>query len=250
MDTEILHLEIHGKTVLTSFEEAPDTAEERRKFYKENGFIIFRELIPKESCESLIDLFEAEVKPFKGKLKRFSKTHDKRNKFDEYGRVTNAVLIRSALSNAKIRNFANKGFELVYSSKVMKELEELVEGVWMGGSMTYFEISPYTNAHQDTPLIKKKSDILTTWIALEDIHPLAGGIYICPKTHGLDFRREISVEHVITIEEYLENSDVEIYAPTLKTGDVLVFDGYTVHGSIPIADPSLTRHSINGRYQF
>ena len=61
--------------------------------------------------------------------------------------------------------------------------------------------------------------------------------------------RDSEYLRIAGIDEYTSARPDDVIAATMKRGDVLLFDQYTYHRSLPNISPNLTRWSIDLRFQ-
>jgi len=122
----------------------------------------------------------------------------------------------------------------------------------------YFEGNPATWPHQDCYYLDDDSPgrLLGAWIALEDIAEEAGRFYVAPGSHRREIGRNVGnlaiadnhsrYKHLVT--ETIEAQSMELRAPFLKQGDVLLWNSRTVHGAFPTSNPQLSRNSYTGHF--
>jgi phytanoyl-CoA hydroxylase len=90
------------------------------------------------------------------------------------------------------------------------------------------------------------------WIAIEDIAATAGRFFICPRSHRIDLGRQsyhnnIADNHEVYIRSVVNKVrelGLAIRAPYLRQGDVLLWNSWTIHGSLDSQDPRYSRSSV------
>jgi ectoine hydroxylase-related dioxygenase (phytanoyl-CoA dioxygenase family) len=100
--------------------------------------------------------------------------------------------------------------------------------------------------------------LVAAWIALEDVHPDAGPLFIYPGSHRIPlYRFNDGTHHAACDEEadWFDYIDVQIRLRGLKQrkflarkGDVLVWHSDLVHGGCPVRDAGRTRGSLACHY--
>ncbi len=121
-------------------------------------------------------------------------------------------------------------------------------------------------AHQDvihlTPF--PQGFMCGVWVALEDIHPDSGPLFVYPGSHRLprlythtvgapkvrDGRKwgEFSAAYTPSVKEMLEKSGLKPIYYTPKVGSVLIWHENLAHGGSPLANDQLTRKSMVSHY--
>lgn len=137
--------------------------------------------------------------------------------------------------------------------------------IWGGGAIPHRDVIHYRDPANEAARF---------WVALEDLHPESGLLYVVPGSHRNAYRYdEILAEHpeFLGILQYLaagnvateewqsamkpildyhhaESAEIAGIGPKellrFNKGDVLMFNPAIVHGSLVPADPSLTRKSF------
>jgi len=227
-------------------------------YYEENGYVVFRDVVNKQTCDSLRAAFDAEVKVYPGYLYRQTTANPEINKFNERGFVMNPLLNLQDLPRRKfsrLRSLAMKSFteEPTYSivSGLLRQPGKLVQSM-------YFEGNSETWAHQDTYYLDSEAIgmMVAAWFALEDIDAGAGRFYVVPKSHKIDLKKNggdfsIAFNHdryKTLIRDLLTNERLEFRAPCLRKGDALLWNAKTIHGSLKTTKPEFSRSSLTAHY--
>jgi hypothetical protein len=113
-------------------------------------------------------------------------------------------------------------------------------------------------AHQDTYYLDSEhlGAMTAAWIAVEDIKPGAGRFYVYPKSHLYDIAKnrgefDLGFNHARYkdhVKHVIEEQGFECRAPALSKGDVLFWNGKTIHGSLDTSDPQYSRRSFTAHY--
>ena len=79
------------------------TAEDIKKYYDDNGYVVQRGLIAEKLCDELHQLFIDEVKPFKGYIYRQASANPEKHVITEHGYMLNSILnLQSQIPNREI----------------------------------------------------------------------------------------------------------------------------------------------------
>lgn len=118
----------------------------------------------------------------------------------------------------------------------------------------YFEGNAATSEHQDSYYLdsEKIGEMTAAWLALEEIKADAGRFFICPESHKMDHGKQnisnnIAENHDKYISEVvsiIKSKNMKIKAPCLGAGDVLLWNSWTIHGSIDSQNKEFSRSSI------
>jgi phytanoyl-CoA hydroxylase len=229
--------------------------------YEENGYVVFRNLIPLELIDNLLEIYNQEIVTSTTPFFRQSTGTYEVNHLNEFGYVTQSFL--DIHDYEKYSRFSKAAKEIFCSKKIQEALKQITgyESFNLMQTML-FDANTETQAHQDWWYLDSVPNGYLTgiWIALEDINEKAGRFYVIPKTNkNPDFHSDkpnISLsEWLERIKEYVSSHQQDIMAPELKKGDVLCFNSKTIHGSLStissrFSRKSLTAHYIPQGYQF
>jgi phytanoyl-CoA hydroxylase len=229
--------------------------DEIKKYYNEEGYVVLKGVIAEEICDKARSLWEEEVKPFKGFIYRQAGTKAEKNLLNDHGWIMNPILNLQSLdpkffnklrSHAVNKVFTNPNLKKVFTT-ILEDKPKIVQSM-------YFEGNSATWEHQDSYYLDSEriGTMSAAWIALEDIKPEAGRFFVCPKSHLIDSERQnlennIADRHDYYISQIIEKiteKGLEIRAPKLNKGDVLLWNAWTIHGSLKSDDTSSSRSSI------
>jgi phytanoyl-CoA hydroxylase len=232
--------------------------DEIRRYYDEHGYVVVRNLIPRELCAEAMQRFKAEVKPYKGFIYRQTTANPERHVFTSHGFVLNPILNVQSLDRRHFPRFRETGLAVLTHpnaqavvSTILGEPGKLVQSM-------YFEGNPHTWAHQDTYYqdADQVGRATAAWFAVEDIAPGAGRFYVYPKSHRVDLARnggnfDIAFHHdhykKLVIGQ-IHRHELECRVPALRQGDVLFWNAKTVHGSLETTRPRHSRSSFTAHY--
>ena len=225
-----------------------------KDFYKENGYVVVRNLIDKLTINKFLNIFSKEIVfNHAVKLPLMDKQKYTRPKFK------NNVL-QSPISdphnimykNIKLKRFNKECLKIILNSKIYKVLKILYgEKNYKLVMSMFFDQNVGTPAHQDCYYLESLpiSNLTAAWIALEDIDEKAGRFYVIPKSNKrLIFLNEKEINdpnlYEKKIEKLIIKEKMQIIAPELKKGDVLFWNSGTIHGSLKTKNTVYTRKSF------
>ena len=229
--------------------------EEAKKYYDENGYVIFSGLIDEEHCDLIRSYWETNIKNYNGKIYRQTGGKAEINKFNENNWVMNPILNIQSLNSKKFKNFKNFIEKNIFNnnslSSVLKNF--LSQKPKIIQSM-YFEGNCATKEHQDTYFLDSNhiGALTAAWISLEEIKADAGRFFIINGSHKIDIKKnkfynDILSNHDKYIQDMISTSfslGLEIKAPYLNKGDVLFWNSKTIHGSLDSQSKTNSRSSI------
>lgn len=233
------------------------TQESVNDYFSENGYVILRNMIKPELCDFVHQSFLNEVKPYKGFIYRQASANPEKHAFSNDGFMMNAILNIQSLGSGVFKKFKENGMAVLTNSALMNVLTEMMHDRPKLVQSMYFEGNPATWAHQDSYYLDSENyNMIAAWIALENITPEAGRFYICPGTHKLDLEKnggdfDIAFNHdkyKQLISEMMLDNKINIVAPALNKGDVLLWHGKTIHGSLPTTQNNHSRNSFTAHY--
>ena len=233
-------------------------------FYDENGFVVIREILNKFDCINIKNIYQSKIKSFKGPLPRINGKQEL-NTLNNKGFITNPIMNIHLFPNNLIKEYIEKTL-LLLTDKKLNELNSKL----LGGSdirlLTWnqFEANPVTIPHHDCFFWGDDlsfREVVGLWIALEDINPGAGRLYVYPGSHKVNFKDFADVNHLHEnslqpndlqyqqlIHQFLVSNDLICTAPYLQPGDVIFWDARTIHGSLYTTSPSHSRTSLTSHF--
>lgn len=230
--------------------------EDAKRYYAANGYVIFNGLYSEAVCDAIRGLWDDEVKPYDGYIYRQAsagkaETHVKNGA----GWVMNPILNLQSLDPKRFPRFRKLSTEQILAGENLRSVFTAVlgEAPKVVQSM-YFEGNSATWEHQDSYYLDSEvvGEMCAAWIALEDIAPTAGRFFICPGSHKIrladhSLYNNIAKNHetyIGSVVQEIRSRALEIHAPVLRKGDVLVWNALTIHGSLDSQDPRRSRSSI------
>jgi phytanoyl-CoA hydroxylase len=235
-----------------------DQAAEIRSYYEEYGYVVIRELIPRDLCQQARRIFAEEVKPHKGFIYRQATANPERHVFTKHGYMLNSILNVQSMDPRAFPRFRKTGLDVITHAGLQSGVRALFGEAGKLVQSMYFEGNPATWPHQDTYYLDAEDigRMTAAWIAVEDIAPGAGRFFIYPKSHLLTLPKN-SGEHSIAFNhaeykkhvlEIIERNGFECRAPALGEGDVLLWAAKTIHGSLETTQPEYSRSSFTAHF--
>lgn len=224
------------------------------KEFDVNGYAVLRGIVPAELCVQIVKLFRRDVKGNRNGISRSTSGMNGAGKYDANGFDTNRVAEIQSISNPDLEGFVEKSMNLLTSGGINTAIRTILGQEALLGQTFYFESNRRTPAHRDADYFPFPIDSsITVWVALEDIHPGAGRLYVCPGSHRLKLpdvgnpTASLRDEHryLVGMKHLINDMGLECRAPAMGRGDAILFDGATIHGSLATS-VQLSRNSITG----
>jgi phytanoyl-CoA hydroxylase len=236
------------------------------RYYRDNGYVIVRDALPAETCDTVRSLWDCEIKPSRDFIYRQATAKAERHVLNARGWVMNPILNLQSVDPLRYPQFRAFATEQVLTAPrlinifttLLGERPKIVQSM-------YFEGNSVTWEHQDSYYLDSEhvGSMAGAWIAIEDIAATAGRFFICPRSHQIDLGRQgvhnnIADNHEVYIQsvvEKIKQLGLTIRAPCLRKGDVLLWNSWTIHGSLDSQDPlharsSITCHAIPDSHRF
>jgi phytanoyl-CoA hydroxylase len=224
------------------------------RYYRENGYVVVRNLIPTDTCDAARQAFISEVRPYKGYIYRQATANPEKNEFTEHGFVLNSVLNIQDLRASSFPRFRQVGLDVITHSRLHAVMAAVLGEQGKVVQSMYFEGNPVTWAHQDTYYLDsiEVGRMVGAWLAMEDIAPGAGRFYVYPGSHLIDMKKnggdfDIAFNHSRykqLVLDVIRSHTLECRAPALRKGDVLFWSSKTIHGSLPTTHSEFSRASF------
>jgi len=234
------------------------SADARRAYYRENGYIVRTGLLDTSLAEQLLSAFRNEIKPYRGYLYRQASANPERHRFDASGNVLNSLLNPLSVSSRQFPSFRSSCASLLGSDPLFDAVEELLGDSAKLVQSMYFEANPATWPHQDCYYLDSEcpGGMLGAWIALEEIEAEAGRFYVVPGSHNFELGQNrghlnIGTSHDAykrTVQDAIRNRRMELRAPPMKSGDVLFWNSRTIHGAQEPSSSDRTRNSVTAHF--
>lgn len=225
------------------------------RYYRDNGYVIVRDLITAGQCEKIRALWEAEVKPFGGYMYRQATARAERHQKNRNGWIMNPILNLQSVDPRHFPGFRDYASNSILSDgRLHRSLTALLGGHPKVVQSMYFEGNSATWEHQDSYYLDSEAvgEMAGAWIAVEDISASAGRFFICPGSHKIELAEhniynniaENHERYIASVVDRIRLENLEIRAPILFQGDVLFWNSWTIHGSLDSQDARHSRSSI------
>lgn len=234
------------------------TDEQIRKYYDDNGYIVIRNAVPAELCEKAKQAFLREVKPYNDFIYRQASANPEKHKLTEHGYMLNSILNIQDLNRENFPNFQQYGLEILTHPNIRRILKVLMGEEGKIVQTMYFEGNPATWAHQDSYYLdaSELGRMVASWVAVEDIAPGAGRFYVYPTSHKIDMEKnggdfDIAFNHdryKKLVIDIINKFNLQCIAPALRQGDLFLWHGKTIHGSLSTTQPQYSRSSFTAHY--
>jgi phytanoyl-CoA hydroxylase len=230
-----------------------------RQYYEEHGYVVVRNVIPAQLCDRARQEFGAEIKAFKGPFYRqTSSGNPEVHTFTSNGYMENGILNVHDIRSDQFPKFKRAALETLTHQNIQTILVAIFGEPGQLVQSMYFEGNPSTWPHQDTYYLDSEhiGSMAAAWVAVEDIRPGAGRFYIYPGSHKIDLKRnggdfDIAFNHdrykrlIISV---IKNNHLNLHAPALQAGDVLLWNSKTIHGSLRTTQGEYSRSSFTAHY--
>jgi len=227
-----------------------------KKYYEDNGYYIYRNLIPADLIDEMMAMYKKAILPSNKYFFRQSTNNWEKNKVSKFGYAINSYLNPHDFTYPEFQRFSDEVKKILCHPNTNKALQEITgfSEINLMQSML-FDLNTATPAHQDSYYLDSipNGHLLAGWFALEDIEEDAGRFYVIPKSNFKAF--DYSEKEVISndlylkkIKKYVDESKDAIYSPDLKKGDVLFWNSKTVHGSFATVNEKHSRKSFTAHY--
>ena len=253
----------HGLSVSVPETEIEDVSEkysiseleDAKAYYESNGYVVFKNVIPSVDCDEAMRLWELEVKSSTKYLYRQATAKAETNKFNNSGWVMNPILNLQSLNPKYFKQLRTHTVERILTSEsLVSILKFIINDAPKIVQSMYFEGNSATWEHQDSYYLDSENigKMVACWIALEDITAAAGRFFVCPGSHKLNLglqniETNIADNHDVYINsvvEEIKRQKLEIRPPKLDKGDLLLWNSWTIHGSLNSQDQKRSRSSI------
>ena len=201
-----------------------EQTQEAYTYYDKHGYVVFKKIIDKKTCEKIRNIWDAEVKPSQKYIYRQATAKSELNVLNEDGWVMNPILNLQSLNPkyfGQLREAAVN--DVLGATKVQTCFEALLGEKPKVVQSMYFEGNSATWEHQDTYYLdaEKLGNMSAAWVALEDISAKAGRFFICPGSHKIELEKQnketnIADNHSVYIKKIvgiMKDRNMEIRAP-------------------------------------
>jgi phytanoyl-CoA hydroxylase len=231
----------------------PHVADLDAEYYARNGYVVLRGLVPRVQIADLLALYAKDIVPSRHPFFRQSSNAYQANQLSACGYVRQSFL--DIHDYGRFPEFSRAARDIFCAPALMAALTRVSRFAEFGLVQTMlFDMNTQTPAHQDWYYLDTvpNGNLIAAWIALEDIDERAGRFYVVPGSQQHDFgARTPGRTHaawLAVIRAYVEAHKNCIASPALRTGDVLLWNSRTVHGSSVTLNAAYSRKSLTAHY--
>lgn len=228
------------------------------KKYKEDGYVILRNIINKNLINDLKINYYKEIILGKSLIFRQNSGLAEKTKTNNKKYLINPIQNIQDLSKKKFSGYVNSVQNIVMSNKLKKILFFFLKSNPILIQTMQFHLNTETPPHHDGYYMNscKKDGMLGVWFALEDIKDEAGKFFLIKKsnkkTHPKNAQEYSIFDHHKEFLEYSKRyalrNQKNISIPNLKCGDIIIWNNNTVHGSLRTINRNSSRFSLTAHY--
>ena len=245
-------------------ENLPFDLKEKLAFWRENGYVVLENVLPKHWLDHLWEEVEETIE-----------NHEKYNmtalvyQFNNTKDAPLKSIPKEKLQGigARINDYHNAS---VGAKKVMSHpnvvafLKAALAPEITAFQSLIFKYSSQQGTHQDYPWVTSgiPSHLAAAWIPLEDVHPDSGPLFYYPGSHklpkfnfgrtGILYKHGMSLfspdQFGVYLDKICAKFGIQKKVLLIKKGDVLIWHGGLAHGGSRINNPLLTRKSFVCHY--
>ena len=202
-------------------------SEKNIKFYKDNGWVVLREVFNKKEIfyfkEKIFNYLKKNHKKFSGRDINYS---------SKLKLFKNICSFHNLQSNKSIKKMSNKGIFFEIAKKMLKKAPELRASELF---IKKKNLGKPTPIHQDDYYWNvKNNEGLTIWVALTPSHKKNGSVFYFSKSHKKGIQ-EHSPSFVKGSSQKIKNKKLlksfQKVTPIINQGDVVVHNSLVIHGS-------------------
>ena len=225
---------------------------DKKKFFVENGYVVYKQLISQNQISQLLDCFKNFI--LKNGLYYSQSNHNWRKTIkdiDEFGLLEKSIedftnlFLEPKLSNAGRNILLSKEI-----SSCLVEISGLNDDFCMWQNM-FFDKSIGTVDHIDSWYLDTDpmGHLIGVWIALEDIDGRGGAFHVYPGSHKMKQLEWKNLTHNQFIEwSHKASKKFKKFSAYLKKGNVLFWHPSLLHGSSNQKAKSYSRKSLTAHY--
>jgi phytanoyl-CoA hydroxylase len=231
-----------------------------RDHYETEGYVVLRGAIDPRLCDAVMENFNRDVRHSKTPILRQKEMTYEANRYTADGFLENPIFNVQDLETRRFGRFKRAALDVITDAKVTGVVSGLIGGVKAKVIQSmFFEAPAGTWAHQDSYYQDSSRGLggaVAGWFALEDIQEGAGRFFVCPGSHRMPVVRNEGkysiagghAQYKEAIAELIRSGQLQVHAPVLAKGDVLLWSSLTVHGSFSAERPGVSRQSLTAHY--
>ena len=223
-------------------------------YYDEHGYVVVRNLIPKERIATLLARYARDIVPSRQRFFRQASCRYEHNRITPCGYVRQSFL--DVHDYRRFPEFSAAARDILCGEEMIETIGALTGAPHHNLTQTMLvDLDAASKRHREWYELDRvpNGSLIGACIALEDIREEAGRFYVMPGSHEIgDFgAREAGVtleRWARRVGDYVEQHRSSRFAPALRRGDVLLWNLRTVHGSLPTRDEKYSRKSLGAHY--
>ena len=207
-----------SKSSSTNRQFRPSVETDLRQYYYEEGYCVYRNLIPQHLIDRLVEHYKRDIVPSDYSFFRQNTDAYEPNRYTEHGYVKQSFL--DIHDYEKFSAFSQCARD-IFTNEIIRDALKTVTGFDNFNLMQtmLFDANTETIPHQDWWYLDSvpNGHLLGAWIALEDIDERAGRFFILPKSFSVDLHSDPpDLKHSDWLERiaaYVKDHEDEVVAP-------------------------------------
>lgn len=226
-------------------------------YYREHGYVVLRSVVPKKACQVANDAFDAEVKHDHRAFYRLSGMPEP-HVYTDAGFMLQGIRDVQSLAKRRYPSFHSASLAVLTDARLQSAVTAVLGEPGTIVQTMYFEGNPATQPHHDSYYLDADDtgEMVAAWVACEDIEPDAGRFFVCPGSHRLSMPRNVGDHNIVdhhdrylaAVTNAMRDVPLEVRAPALERGDVLLWSALTIHGSLATESPGHSRRSYTAHF--
>jgi len=229
-----------------------------KTFFAEENYIICRNVTDGNDLDKLLSFYNKHIATSSQLYLRQNKQWETNN-YTEYGGVSNAFLQPHCYQGGIQGDFGDRILRVAANPNIQQALTEISGLAPYNLAQTMFFDQKTTRPHQDWIYLDTKPNghLIAAWIALENIPEDGIRFFVYPGTQNFQPQTSYNYSNkglatfndlLQEIDKVLETQQYQMYAPTLKKGDIFFWGSKIIHGSIAGTNPERRRRSLAAHF--
>ncbi len=231
---------------------ATTPAAQLREHFDAHGYVLIRELVPRDLCRAVLSAFRREVKPSSAYFVRHKTGMPERHAFTAHGHMKYPIMNPHELWGARYGTFRNSVVDAITCPSIVRVVTDILHVQPKLIHTMLFEGNQQTWPHRDGSYLDGKlvEAMVGIWIALEEIAVEAGRFYIYPDSHRIaeSSKAPTSDTYVSEVAAQIRREKLACFAPALQPGDAFIWSSRTIHGSLATTDERCSRACLTGHF--
>lgn len=231
---------------------------EEKVFYKNNGFLILRRILPDELIQKIREDIHLIMKQQLATIGHQSRLQTNFENLLIDMEILHKQDIQKYLASVRLCAKLTSIYEAILNPKMLEVAHDL------GIQLPVFQTQPVVHvmaeklaikdgyfglgAHQDWPALQSGLDTFTTWVPFNSVGKGKYTLEIYPKSHLMGFCESVESQNIHEIPPGIYQ-DLELVQVEMNPGDVLFFSAFLIHKSELIGKPNELRMAYSMRYE-